>query len=249
MVDHTAPQQSPEPGLALSRLWDAPAANEAPRPGPRPRLSLSAIVDAAVAAARAEGLSAVTMARVAQDAGCAKMALYRHVSGHRDLLTAMLDDTLGGPPKAVGSWCERFLTLWEALLDVYARDPWLLELPSDTPGLTPRNVAWIDTALSLFAGSTLPAAERLNTVLLITENIRFEARRRRAGSDSVDDLAHLFSAASQASGDLPPEQFPHLAAVAGSAGTGSGARSRRPDHVRDLILRSISAYFPEERAP
>src|SRR5690625_4249102 len=119
MTDQATPQHTFARGLALLRLWDAPAAS---RPGPRPRFSLSEIVDAAVALARAEGLSAVTMARVAQDVGCAKMALYRHVSGHRDLLSAMLDDTLGGPPKAVGSWRERFLTLWEALLDVYARD-------------------------------------------------------------------------------------------------------------------------------
>lgn len=198
--------------------------------------------------ARAQGLAGVTMTAVAQAAGCAKMALYRHVSSRSDLLSAMLDATLGDPPTVAGSWREQFSTLWDALLEVYACDPWLLELPVDTPGLTPRNAAWIDTSLSLFADSTLPPVERLNTVLLITENIRFDARRRQAGSDRVDDLDQLFSSASEASGQLSADQFPHLAAVAGSAAGDERSRSANADEIRKMMLRSIAVYFPEDSA-
>lgn len=239
-----AAQQVREAGLALSRLWAAPDTSAASRPGPRPRLSLPKIVDAAVAAARADGLPAVSMTRVAEDVGCAKMALYRHVSSHQDLLSAMLDHALGDPPELVGSWRDRFRRLWQALLDLYARDPWLLELPRDTPALTPRNAAWINAALSVLADSTVPRAERLNTVLLITENIRFEARRR-ADRGRFDDLAHLFSSAAHASGELSAEQFPHLAGIAGADPVGGGPPTN-PDQVRDLMLSALAAYFPEE---
>lgn len=229
-------------GLALARLWGTEAAT---RPGPRPKISLEQIVEAAVHLAHAEGLAAVSMAQVAQTAGCAKMALYRHVSGRHDLLSAMLDHALGDPPHLAGSWQQRFTVLWDALLGLYADHPWLLELPSDTPGLTPRNVAWIDASLSLFSGSTLPVTQRLNTVLLLTENIRFDARRRQSGGHRVDDLDQLFSSASEATDWLPAQQFPHLAAT-GSAAATEGTPSADTEPIREVMLRAIAVYFPEE---
>ena len=238
-------ERSPAQGLALSRLWRGTRAS---RRGPRPKLSLTEIVDAALGVARAEGLSAVTMARVSEAAGCAKMALYRHVSDRGDLLSAMLDSALGEPPEPTGSWRDQFATLWDSLLDLYARDAWLLELPADVNGLTPRNVAWIDASLGLLDGSTVPADQRLSTVLLITENIRFEARRRRSEDGRADDLDGLFSSAMRASGHLPAERFPHLVALSRGGGSGLRAPSTSMDHVRELMLRSIAGYFPGEDA-
>ncbi|RDI16293.1 TetR family transcriptional regulator [Rhodococcus sp. AG1013] len=231
-----------EPGLALSRLWGTPSVL---RPGPKPRLSLTEIVDASITLARTDGLAAVTMARVAETALCAKMALYRHVSDRDDLLSAMLDRALGEPPQLNGSWRERFTALWDALLGIYASDPWLLELPTDVNGVTPQNLAWIDRALSLFDESLLPSSERLSTVLLITENIRFEARRRKAAGDPVDDLDFLLESAVSAGRRLSGERYPHLAGLSRTGSDGEPASLSSARHVRDLMLRSVAAYFPE----
>lgn len=227
----------------MSRLWEP---TRGPRRGPRPKLSLSEIVGAAVRVARADGLPAVTMARVADAAGCAKMALYRHVSDRDDLVSAMIDAALGTPPQLAGSWRERFDALWDALLEVYAADPWMLELPADVNAVTPRNVAWIDEALGILEGSRVPPTERLSTVLLVTETIRFDARTRRSSGVHVSDLDSLLVATVHASGHLPADRFPHLAALSSTGQLGEPAHPGRPDHLRELMLRSLTGFFPDE---
>jgi AcrR family transcriptional regulator len=72
------------PGLDL--LWGR---REPGRRGPRPGLSTDAIVEAAVAVADAEGLGAVSMARVAKELGFTTMSLYRHVTSKDELLQLM----------------------------------------------------------------------------------------------------------------------------------------------------------------
>lgn len=200
-----------QPGLALSRLWGT--ATPERRPGPKPSLTLAAIVEAALRIARSDGLPAVSMSAVAQSVGCSKMALYRHVSNHQDLRAAMVDAALGDPPSLSGTWRDKFTVLWHALLDLYERDPWLCELPSEGNAFTPQNAAWIEAGLGLFETSTLQSAARLDVILLITENVRFVARRRRSSSGPVDDLDRLLSTAASGSAELAIGAYPHLAVL------------------------------------
>src|SRR6516225_4610088 len=68
------------------------------RKGPKPALTLSRIVRSAIRMADADGLEAISMARVAAKAGTAPMSLYRHVSGKEQLLELMGDAAWGAPP-------------------------------------------------------------------------------------------------------------------------------------------------------
>lgn len=233
-----------EIGLALATLWGT---SPTVRRGPKPKLTLQVIVDAAVTIARDKGLAAVSMAGVAKGVGCAKMALYRHVTDRDDLLAAMVDTALGEPPTLDGSWRERFTTLWESLLSMYARDPWMLDLPADIDALTPQNAAWVDTGLCLFETSTLPYGERLGAVLLLTENARFVARQQRSEDSPADDLDRLISSVSSAGAFLPHDRYPHLAAVAGHHQV-SQPIALRPERVHEAMTRAIAAYFPTEES-
>ena len=229
-------------GLALAKLWGA---SPRVRRGPKPKRTLEVIVDAALSIARDKGLAAVSMARVAEMAGCAKMALYRHVSNRDDLLAAMVDTALGEPPALDGSWRERFTALWEGLLALYAHDPWMLDLPSDIDTLTPQNAAWIDAGLCLFETSTLPHSERLGAVFLLTENARLVARQHRSKDRPADDLDRLLSSVSSATALLSYERYPHLAAVA-SHHQVSQPIALSPERVRETMTRAIATYFPAE---
>src|ERR1700684_4122158 len=80
---------------ALDLLWGIP---DRPRRGPRPSLSLARIVTEAISLADAEGLSNLSMQRLAERLGCAKMALYRYVPGKAELEALMLDTALGAAP-------------------------------------------------------------------------------------------------------------------------------------------------------
>ena len=86
---------------------------ETPRRGPKPSLTLDDIVAAAIAIADAEGLAAVSMARVAERLGNSTMALYRHVKSKDDLLVIMSDAALERPePMPEGIDWRTGLTFW-----------------------------------------------------------------------------------------------------------------------------------------
>ncbi|MFP5371046.1 MAG: TetR/AcrR family transcriptional regulator, partial [Actinomycetes bacterium] len=78
----------------MALLWGAPGSSAARRGG-RSALDAGRIVAAAVALADAEGLSAVSMRRVAAEVGVPTMTLYGHLPGKGELVDLMLDAVLG----------------------------------------------------------------------------------------------------------------------------------------------------------
>src|SRR5438105_13318066 len=81
---------------SVELLWGP---GKRPSRGPKPGLSLERIVLAAIAIADAEGLSAVSMQRVAAECGFTTMSLYRYVPSKNELLDLMIDTAVGQPPK------------------------------------------------------------------------------------------------------------------------------------------------------
>src|SRR3954463_13259613 len=90
---------SEEPPLPAS-LEAAWGLRQRPTKGPKAGLSLERIVEAAVALAQADGIGAVSMARVAGELGSSPMSLYRYVAAKDELLALMVDAALGPVPQA-----------------------------------------------------------------------------------------------------------------------------------------------------
>lgn len=70
-------------------------------------MRLDAIAAAGIDIADRDGLSAVTMQRVAERLGVTKMALYRYVPGKVELVALMIDLGIGEPPRLAtiaGGW-------------------------------------------------------------------------------------------------------------------------------------------------
>src|ERR1700751_4939270 len=100
------------PGLDL--LWGR---RERGKRGPRAGLSADAIVAAAVRLADAEGLEAVSMARVAHELGFTTMSLYRHVGSKEELLQLMWNASALGAENLVlegHGWRSR-LRMWATI--------------------------------------------------------------------------------------------------------------------------------------
>ena len=93
VAEDEQPAQVPE---RVALLWGL---RPTTRRGRRPSLTLGDITRAAVRIADAEGLAAVSMSRVAAELGSSTMALYRYVSDKNELLTLMVDNAWGGPPR------------------------------------------------------------------------------------------------------------------------------------------------------
>jgi AcrR family transcriptional regulator len=149
-----------------------------PNKGPRPALTLERIVEAAVRVAAADGLSAVSMSRVAADLGVSTMSLYRYVAAKQELLALMVDAAYGTPPTSSGpqeGWREG-LSRWAwAELAVYRRHPWVLRIPISGPPVTPNAIAWLEWGLESLGDTGLAEGEKLSVILLLTGFVRNQA--------------------------------------------------------------------------
>jgi AcrR family transcriptional regulator len=194
----TAWPQSPGPEaelpVAVQRLWGDAAPR---RRGPKPALSAAQIVQAAMDLADAEGLAAVSMARVAEAVGYTPMALYRHVSGKEELLALMSDAVARDLPELPtgGGWRAGLEAWTRAQIDIGLDRPWFLELPLSGVMPGPNRVRWLDQAFGVLREIELPADEKLAIVGLLAQHVLGEARvhieTRRAAVERVRREAGL----------------------------------------------------------
>lgn len=150
-----------------------------PRPGkgPRPGLTLDGIVTAAVAIAGKEGLSAVSMARVAQALGASTMSLYRYLSGKDELLALMVDAAAGPPPAPdpAAGWREALASWAWAYHERLRMHPWAVRIPITGAPVTPHQLAWFDRGLGSLGETPLGEEDKASVVLLVSGYIRSEA--------------------------------------------------------------------------
>ena len=152
-VEHELPD-------AIALLWGRrPVA----RRGRKPSLSLDEITAAAVRVADAEGLAAVSMARVAAELGSATMALYRYVASKDELLLLMSDAALEEPPvqPLTGEWRDRVATWAREVLTAIRRHPWYRDVPIKGPPAGPRDLAWLDRGLAALADLDFAEGDKL----------------------------------------------------------------------------------------
>ncbi|MGC4813393.1 TetR/AcrR family transcriptional regulator [Micromonospora sp. DT228] len=182
---------------AIENAWGL---RDRPPKGPRPGMSVPAIVDAAVRVADADGLTAVSMSRVAKELGAATMALYRYVGSKDELLMLMVDVGYGpspGPPPPGIDW-RAGLTRWAwAEHDVLRQRSWLLHVPITGPPITPQQLGWMEDGLRCLDGLTLAESEKMSVLLLLTGYVRNEAT-----------LTSQVAEGSRATGVEPSEMMP-----------------------------------------
>jgi AcrR family transcriptional regulator len=158
-------------GVALA--WGVAAD---PQRGPKREMSVEKIVDAAIEIADADGLGAVSMAGVAARLGYTPMSLYRYVSAKDDLMLLMQETATGLPPAAVRDiegWRPRLLAIFQAMLDIYLRHSWMIDVPITGSPTTPNSSAWMEVALEAVEQTPLSAQERLAVTLLLTGQARW----------------------------------------------------------------------------
>ena len=166
-------------------------------------LSEERVVAAAIELADADGLEAVSMARVAERLGFTTMSLYRHVESKDDLLRAMLDAGLGPPPAALddpGEDWRAALELWtRSVLDALLAHPWAIRVPITGPPMSPVQLAWLDRGLRALEHTGLTEGEKADIVLLLNGYAFWEARLRTelvptapaAPPDGIEDMPAL----------------------------------------------------------
>src|SRR3954469_15502236 len=99
-------------------------------PGRPPTIDREAVLDTALRLLDDEGVSALTMRRLAGELGVSAMAPYRHV-GSKDELLMVLVDRLPGPPVYPPRPADpkgAMVVLWSTIYDSLAEHPWVAEV-------------------------------------------------------------------------------------------------------------------------
>jgi AcrR family transcriptional regulator len=230
---------------SLELLWKR---QERPARGPKPGLSLDAIVNAAIAVVDTEGLTALTMSRVAAQLDVTTMALYRYVPGKEELIDLMIDNALGNPPQFEGRDWRTELGQWARTnLAVLQRHPWLLESIIRRVTVGPNWLAWVESALRAIANLGLDAREQLAVVVLVDGHVRSVAQISLGIAATREWAANFGEVLKRVSGD------PRYAALAGAAAAGGFDQPAKgdPDTFEfglQRLLDGIEAFSRARRA-
>jgi AcrR family transcriptional regulator len=160
---------------ALALLWEQPPAG---RRGPKPTLTHERIAAAGIELADAEGLSAVTMQRVAEALEVTKMALYRYVPGKAELIALMTEAALGGPPELpAGPWRPALGEWARHVFAGYLRHPWALATTVGPRPVGPNELSWMEVACARLAGTGLTGSEMLDVAATLIGHVRSIAQQ------------------------------------------------------------------------
>jgi AcrR family transcriptional regulator len=179
---------------------------------PKPGLSLSRIVRAAVELADADGLDAVSMAKLAKRLGFTTMSLYRHVQSKNDVLLLMLD-AVAAVPAELDEPCDDWrlgLQRWcRAQWKMLRAHSWVVHLPITGPPITPNQLTWTDRALRTMRGTALTEPDKAAVVLLVASYMLTAARMstelgHAASEESVAAYSTLLG------GLVDAQRFPDL---------------------------------------
>ncbi|MEV6487626.1 TetR/AcrR family transcriptional regulator C-terminal domain-containing protein [Actinoplanes sp. NPDC051633] len=172
----------------LPLLFRGTVPSTAKRTGRPAKLTVDAVVHRAIAHADADGLDAVTMARLAADLGVGTMTLYSYVPSRDDLIDLMVDEVSArralpapGEPRPE-SWRDQVLLYAERTRAMYAEHLWLAEVSQIRPPPGPGMLAEREYVLSTVAGLGLRPAQ-VNTAAVTIQMFVVSAARAEAESE------------------------------------------------------------------
>jgi AcrR family transcriptional regulator len=241
------------PPTGLDRLWSSVAGRERQA---RMGLSLERIVASGIELADGDGLTAVSMKRVAESLGFTTMALYRHVSG-KDELLLLMQDACWRPPEGFdippGDWRAGLESWTRGQIAILADHPWLEQVRHIERAGTPSQLMWMELGLRALSGANVSEPEKIEILLLLSGYTFTYARLSATAADGVqrgyfeagDEAPAFAGLLRQLAG---PEMFPALLnAVAGGAFTPDRSF---PDLAFDLrvLLDGVDALIRRREA-
>src|SRR3954469_21894813 len=209
-------------------------------PGRPPTIDREAVLDTALRLLDAEGVSALTMRRLASELGVSAMGPYRHVGSKDELLMVLVDRLPGrvvSPPRPrepKGA----LLVLWSTIYQSLAEHPWVPEVLARRRMMAPsvpRANEESPTALRA-AGMSIDAAVRAYRLiwnftlgaLLVRAGASFEGRSQQRELRGTPD----------------PVRYPMLAAAAAA-----WTATHDQDTYREDLRAVIDALLPDPLAP
>jgi AcrR family transcriptional regulator len=204
------------PNRAPAELaWNAPA------PDAGRGLTRDAIVAAAVAIADRDGLTAVSIRRVAAELGIRPMSIYTHIASKDDLVDLMLDEVIGEvllPEPLPDNWREALRQIAHRSHDAFVAHTWTLEAFGQRPRFGPNTLRHVEQSLAAVSLTGLDEEAAAIVLGVVDEYTLGHAMRVLI----VPDEDGLRATIEQTLRAADPDAFPHLARA--TAGALLGAR-------------------------
>lgn len=243
---------SDTPASGIERLWRREELERKPRLG----LSLDRVVQSGVDLADAEGLSAVSMKRVAERLGFTTMAVYRYVTS-KDELLLLMQDTVWQPPPGLDvpleSWRAGLVRWAREQYAIMQRHPWLDEVRYIERAGTPSQIAWMDLGLRALEGTALSEYRKMSILLLVSGLVSNQARLETTMQEGARRGLFAPEQATEAFGELlrsvlDAERFPALQrAVEGGAFALTEGPTYAPfDFGLDIILDGVERLLERQ---
>ncbi|MEV6430311.1 TetR/AcrR family transcriptional regulator [Nocardia sp. NPDC051463] len=202
-------------------MSSAPVSRRA-RPAKAP-LSRDAIVETGLRILDNDGLSALTMRRVAQDLDTGAASLYVYVANRDDLMAAMLDHVLGTVPEpADGTWRARLGELVASTVAAMSRHEGLALVALGSIPASPNALLLIERMLTLLDEGGLDKRTNSWAVDLLYLHITAQAAEQsaynvggREESDYVAEVQRHFA-------ELPADRYPMLVGLREEMMSGNG---------------------------
>lgn len=158
-------EEQNDPDLDVELLWR-----------PRRGLDLDRIIQAAIDVADDDGLSGMSMRKVAERLGFTTMSLYRHVPGRDQLIDLMHDTVMARlcDPPAEGGWRPRLEACLTQGWRLAQRHPWLAEVRGTRRLPGPNSVAHYERMLAILADTVLSPAEVIAAVDVVNRFVDAE---------------------------------------------------------------------------
>jgi AcrR family transcriptional regulator len=247
-----------DPARTMALLWGT---RKGPSRGPRPGLSVEEVVGAAIGIADAEGLSALSMRRVAERLGVSTMSVYTYVPGKGELVDLMVDEVMGeavAPDATGGGWREELEGVARRNWELYRRHPWVLQVAATSrPPLGPNVMAKYDRELRAVDGIGLTEVEMDSVLALVLGHV--EGAARRAAEEAEAEKRTGKSDDEWWSANAPllakafdPGRYPTAARVGPVAGAAYGA-AYSPEHAFEFglgrVLDGVEALVRSRSVP
>ncbi|MDQ0114154.1 TetR/AcrR family transcriptional regulator [Paenibacillus harenae] len=228
--------------------------------GPKGELNIKQIVDTAIEIADKDGLSALSMSRVAEALGFSTMSLYRYITAKEDLLILMQEaaSDMAIPAEEEGeNWRESMRQFVRSIMRVYREHPWFTDIPIMGVPMTPNQLRFVDWMLRSMRDFPLSDPEKMSVILLLSGYARSSGILQRdmdrivgtsASHEAFSGLAYT-SALKQL---VTPERFPYLSGVVasgvytGESVEDGGTIDDDFDFGLERILDGIAAYLDRQ---
>ena len=228
----------PEP--IWTRLAEEPAA--------RPRVTRDVIVDAAIALADAEGLSAVSIRRVAAALETRPMSLYSHIERKDDLIDLMIDRIAGDflLDTVPDEWRDALRAIARATRSACLGHPWIIDAVGRRTVLGPNAIRHLEQSLAAVAGLELETSLAVDILRVVDkftlgQLIDTLSARELLRRESLTQAEWQRMATSRLEGLLATGEFPHLARAGVPALLPDVDHERAFEQGLDWLLAGIAA--------